>query len=229
MRFVLILAAFFVALASCAELPLPPPRTSFACLEPSSRPDAPPDEQDEFPFLSTQDREMTAVHEAGHALVAYRLFGPGAVLSATIAKPRVRGRVNLHECMMPMHIRTVDDTVRRIAVSLAGIVAEQEMFHVEPAIGAQDLDDAVNDAIELATQFGKGGIGLRTFKFGHPDATPAMRERLNAAIGEFVRRGEGMARAVIRRECKGVQRLATALLRRRGIGGKEVEAILDAK
>ena len=86
--------------------------------------------------LDGKSLEIIAYHEAGHAVVTY-LKNPNSITSISlIRRGGIKGFVNRHEseCI----VRTLQDKVNQIAISLGGLVAEEVFFQ-------QRTDGAVGD------------------------------------------------------------------------------------
>lgn len=104
--------------------------------------------------ISDKQKRITAYHETGHALAAYRLEHADSVHKITIVP---RGRALGYVMQLPEEERTslsYHDLLDMIAVALAGRAAE-EIFLEDITTGAQDdLQRATNLARRMVTQWG---------------------------------------------------------------------------
>lgn len=115
-------------------------------------------------ILSKKEKEITAYHEAGHALVAHLLPNTDKVRKVSII---ARGSAAGFTLKLPsedkkLHSRT--EFTEELAVLLAGRIAEKKIFG-EVTTGAQsDLREATKLAKRLITEYGMSDkLGLRTF------------------------------------------------------------------
>jgi len=114
-------------------------------------------------ILLPKEREITAYHEAGHALVAHILPHADPVHKISIIS---RGRAAGYTLKLPtedkkMHSKSefLDD----IAVFLAGHLVEQEIFGDVTTGASDDLRKATGLARDLVTTYGMSELGTRTF------------------------------------------------------------------
>jgi len=115
-------------------------------------------------ILSDKEKEITAYHEAGHAIVAHYLEHADPVHKISIIS---RGRAAGYTINLPNEDKKMHgyaDFIDEMAVLLGGRVAEQ-IFFAEVTTGASnDLERATAMARSLITQFGMNKkLGLRTF------------------------------------------------------------------
>ena len=115
-------------------------------------------------LISPKEKEITAYHEAGHALVARMLPNADPVHKISIV---ARGMSLGHVRQLPSedrHIWTRSQFETMLAVSMAGRVAELLIFK-EYSTGAQnDLENATSLARKMVTKYGMSEkLGPRTF------------------------------------------------------------------
>lgn len=115
-------------------------------------------------ILSNKEKEITAYHEAGHAIVAHYLEHADPVHKISIiSRGRAAGyTINLPSEDKKMH--SYADFIDEMAVLLGGRVAEQIFFDEVTTGASNDLERATSMARSLITQFGMNKkLGLRTF------------------------------------------------------------------
>ena len=115
-------------------------------------------------ILNEKEKEITAYHEAGHALVAHELPHTDPVSKISIV---ARGSAAGFSLQLPTEDRRLhsrSEFLEDLAVMLAGQVAERIVFN-EVTTGAQsDLRQATTLAKKLITEYGMSEeMGLRTF------------------------------------------------------------------
>ena len=116
--------------------------------------------------ISAREREITAYHEAGHALVGHFLPHADPIAKVTIIS---RGATGGHTRSLPeedRHMWSLNQFKDRMAEALGGRVAEETTFgEDEITTGAgNDLEMATNIARMMITRYGMSDkLGPRTF------------------------------------------------------------------
>ncbi|RWX36712.1 AAA family ATPase [Rhizobium leguminosarum] len=183
--------------------------------------------------LSEEIVRALAVHEAGHALVSIEI-GHGEVMEVKISQYRIEGKSGqlgyVRYGQIDARPKTRTEYLNAIAVCLAGIAAEMEVFgrFADGASGSEDAD--LNRATELATML-EGALGM-----GHTllvEGSQEQLERLRAYHPEFRRRVHDVLQNEFRRVKSIIQtRRATLdaiverLMGRRTLSGEEVAEIV---
>lgn len=189
-------------------------------------------------LLSPKEREITAYHEGGHALVAKMLPHADPVHKISIIS---RGRAAGYTLKLPledkkMHARAefIDD----LAVMLGGYVAEKEVFGDITTGASNDLQKATALARQLVTRYGMShGLGPRTF--GHQeemiflgreihesrDYSEKLAEKIDEEIMQFVNGAMETARGILQKERAHLDRIAKILLEKETIERDAFEAL----
>ncbi len=105
-------------------------------------------------ILSEKEKQITAYHEAGHALLAHELPHSDPVHKVSIIS---RGRAAGYTLKLPSedkHLRSKEEYLADITVSLGGYVAEKEIFGDITTGPSNDLKSATKMARDLVTRFG---------------------------------------------------------------------------
>ena len=114
--------------------------------------------------ISDREKEMTAYHEAGHALVAHVLPNADKPFKVTIV---ARGQTGGHTRYLPEEDRqmwTKHQFEDMLAAALGGRVAEEIVFNEVTTGAGNDLEQATNIAQSMVTQYGMSEkLGPRTF------------------------------------------------------------------
>ncbi len=115
-------------------------------------------------ILTEKEKEITAYHEAGHAVVAHFLPNTDPVHKISII---ARGRAGGYTLKLPTedrHLRRRSEFIEEIAVLLAGNVTEKIFFKDVTTGASSDLRRATEIARRLITDYGMSdALGLRTF------------------------------------------------------------------
>ena len=114
--------------------------------------------------ISDREKEMTAYHEAGHALVAHVLPNADKPFKVTIV---ARGQTGGHTRYLPEEDRqmwTKRQFEDMLAAALGGRVAEEVVFNEVTTGAGNDLEQATNIAQSMVTRYGMSEkLGPRTF------------------------------------------------------------------
>ncbi|MEH7306119.1 AAA family ATPase [Neobacillus drentensis] len=166
---------------------------------------------------SLQDYETkrrVAIHEAGHAIVA-SLTKPGSVRKATII-PRGEALGYVAPIPKELHLSTTSDLLERVAMVLAGGVAER--IHLgEHSIGVSGDVGQAKQIIEQMVDTGMLQDGF-TLTFKKQDKEEKMQELFEKALEK--------AENLINSHQYQYQQLVDALLKKETLEGSEIEEIV---
>ncbi len=104
--------------------------------------------------LSTKEKEVTAYHEAGHAIVAALLPNSDPVHKVSIIS---RGRAGGYTLKLPSqdkYIKSRSEFEAELAVLMGGFAAEQAMFHERTTGAVNDLKVASDLTRRMVMQYG---------------------------------------------------------------------------
>ena len=114
--------------------------------------------------ISDREKEMTAYHEAGHALVAHVLPNADKPFKVTII---ARGQSGGHTRYLPEEDRnlwTREQFKDMLAAAMGGRVAEELVFDEITTGAGSDIEQATNIARQMVTRYGMSEkLGPRTF------------------------------------------------------------------
>ncbi|HEX9079044.1 MAG TPA: ATP-dependent zinc metalloprotease FtsH [Desulfuromonadaceae bacterium] len=190
-------------------------------------------------FLSAEEKRVTAIHEAGHALVAKLLPGTDPIHKVTIIP---RGMALGVTQQLPEDDRyhyPRSYLEKRLAVAMGGRVAERLVFG-EVSTGAQnDLKQVTDLAEKMVCQWGMSEkLGAMTFSRGeeHPflgrklaeekTFSEAMAWRIDQEIAAFVRGAEQKAEELLAANLPKLELLAAALQEEETLDGARVDQII---
>ena len=165
--------------------------------------------------LHDQDtKRRVAIHEAGHAIIA-SLTKPGSVRKATII-PRGEALGYVAPIPKELHLSTTSDLLDRVAMILAGGVAERIMLG-EHSIGVSGDVQQAKQIIEQMVDTGMLEDGF-TLTFNKQDKEAKMQE--------LFKKGLAKAEQLIGTHQYQYQQLVEALLKKETLEGSEVEEIV---
>lgn len=114
--------------------------------------------------ISTREKEMTAYHEAGHALCGWLLPHADKVHKISIIS---RGNMGGHTTLLPEEDRslwTKNQFTDMMAVMMGGRVAEEQIFAEVTTGASNDIERATKVALEMVKRYGMSpNLGPRTF------------------------------------------------------------------
>ncbi len=115
-------------------------------------------------MISSREKEMTAYHEAGHALVAHLLPHADRVHKISIVS---RGNMGGHTSLLPdedRYLWTKNQFHDMLSVTMGGRVAEQLIFDEVTTGASNDLERATKVALSMIKRYGMSeALGPRTF------------------------------------------------------------------
>ena len=106
--------------------------------------------------LTEFEKKLVAYHEVGHAMVAYKQKNSEPVQKITIV-PHTQGALG-YTLLMPeedkTELRTRDELMAKITVSMGGRAAEEVVMHTMTNGASQDIQDATGVARNMVAMFG---------------------------------------------------------------------------
>lgn len=104
--------------------------------------------------ISQKEKEITAYHEGGHALVAASLKNADPVHKVSIVSRGMAGGYTLKLPLEDEHLRTRSQFISDLAVMLGGFVSEKIIFGDVSTGASNDLKEASALARNLVTRYG---------------------------------------------------------------------------
>ncbi len=192
-------------------------------------------------MLSDKEKKITAVHEAGHAVVASLLPNSDPVHKVSIIS---RGHAAGYTLKLPAedkHLHKKSEFVDDLAVLLAGHVAEKIYFGEVTTGASNDLKEATNLARRLITQFGMSeklvprifgekeelvflGRDLREQR----NYSEKVAEEIDAEIDLFIDRAVNTATDLINKNKQKIDKLVAVLLEKETIEKDDFEKLMKA-
>ena len=106
--------------------------------------------------LTEFEKKLVAYHEVGHAMVAYKQKNAEPVQKITIV-PHTQGSLG-YTLLMPeedkTNLRTKEELMAKIAVSMGGRAAEEVVLNTMTNGASQDIQEATNIARNMVAMFG---------------------------------------------------------------------------
>ena len=191
-------------------------------------------------ILSMKEKEITAYHEAGHAIVASVLPNSDPVHKISIIS---RGRAAGYTLKLPIEDRRLQsrrEFLDDIAVSMGGYVSEKMMFNDITTGASNDLQVATALARSMVTQYGmsdklgpvalESPIGRVMFGMGVSDRdySEKVAGEIDSEVNRFMTEGREKAMEVLITHKKAFEAIAKRLIETETIERDEFEALLVA-
>lgn len=189
-------------------------------------------------ILSPKEKEITAYHEAGHALVGHLLTHTNPIHKISIIARGMAGGVTWSLPQEDKHMISKSELEDNLAMSLGGRVAEKIMFN-EITTGAEsDLRKATKMARQMVTEYGMSeALGSRVFghkeelvflgrELGeHKDYSDQTAYKIDEEVGKIISEAMKKANDVITKHKERLQEIAKKLLKEEVIEGDAFEAL----
>ena len=190
-------------------------------------------------LMSPKEKELTAYHEAGHALVGSVLQHTDPVHKVSIIS---RGSAGGFTMSLPMEDRKLHSRktfIDEIAMTLGGYAAE-ELIYNDVTTGPQgDLQQVTLKARDMVVRYGMSErVGPRALeilsnkKASYEDLnkehSPALKQLVDEEVEKLVRTGLDTARKVVRDYKKVLEDIAKKLIEVENLEKAEFEQILIA-
>uniref|UniRef100_A0A8C5GMV5 ATP-dependent zinc metalloprotease YME1L1 n=1 Tax=Gouania willdenowi TaxID=441366 RepID=A0A8C5GMV5_GOUWI len=181
--------------------------------------------------IDKKNKQITAFHESGHAIVAYYTKDAMPINKATIMP---RGPSLGHVSMLPENDRWSETRAQLLAqmdVSMGGRVAEEIIFGQENITtgASSDFDSATKIAKMMVTRFGMcEKLGVMTYKdltAQSPETQAAVEHEVRVLLKDSYDR----ATALLKSHAKEHKNLAEALLMYETLDAKEIQLVLEGK
>ena len=191
--------------------------------------------------LSDEEREITAYHEAGHAILNHFLPESDPNYKCTII-PRGRALgVTIKLPQVERHNYGKKFLLSEIVVLLGGRVAEEIMFG-EQTTGAQnDFERSTSMARKMVMQWGMSQLGPLAFGkrdeqvflgkeiSHHQDYSESTAIEIDRAVKQIINECYDQARTVVETNLDGLKKLAAGLLEHETLVLSQIEEILGPR
>ena len=191
--------------------------------------------------LTEFEKKLVAYHEVGHAMVAYKQKNTEPVQKITIV-PHTQGALG-YTLLMPeedkTELRTRDELMAKIAVSMGGRAAEEVVMNTMTNGASQDIQEATQVARNMVAMFGMsdefgmmalasrrsqyldGGYGL--------DCAQDTAAAMDKAVKDILDKCYTDAVNIIRDNRADMDKVVAYLLEKETITGAEMVAIIEGR
>lgn len=190
-------------------------------------------------ILSKEEKEVTAYHEAGHAIIAHALPHADPVRKVSIVS---RGRAGGFTMKLPSeerYLKRKEDFLAELAVLLGGYTAEMVQYGKVTTGASNDLKEVSRLATKLITDYGMGDI-LPPRAYGQheemvflgrdfqhrPDYSEKTAQLIDEEVAAIVREAQNLARTTIEQHLETFKKITAALIERETLEQEEFEQIV---
>ena len=191
--------------------------------------------------LTEFEKKLVAYHEVGHAMVAYKQKNTEPVQKITIV-PHTQGSLG-YTLLMPeedkTELRTRDELMAKIMVSMGGRAAEEVVMNTMTNGASQDIQDATNVARNMVAMFGMsdqfGMMALASRRNQYLDGGYGMdcaqdtAARMDQAVKDILDQCYKQAVEVIKASREDMDKVVAYLLEKETITGAEMVAIIEGR
>ncbi len=190
--------------------------------------------------MTEEERELTAYHEGGHALVGFALPNADPVHKVTIIP---RGRAGGYTKSLPesdKDYRRKSELIDRLAVAMGGRVAEEIIFGDISTGAHNDIEQATALARSMVMEYGmseklgpmrygqgQGEVFLGRDYARHQDYSDEMASVIDDEVRKLIMSAQDEARTILTTHIDALHRLAKELLDRETLGPKEIAEVLS--
>ncbi|MCL2831530.1 MAG: ATP-dependent zinc metalloprotease FtsH [Treponema sp.] len=190
--------------------------------------------------VSDKERRMTAIHEAGHAILHYFLENADPLHKVTIVP---HGRALGMALSLPeedTYSRTRGWIQDRIVICYGGCIAEKAFYNETTTGIKNDIEQATDLARRMVCEWGMAD-DLGPVSYGqedepiflgkeiarHKDYSENTAQKIDTAIREILEAGRSKAEEIIKMQKSKLEKLADALLARETLADDEVRSLLE--
>ncbi len=191
--------------------------------------------------LTEFEKKLVAYHEVGHAMVAYKQKNTEPVQKITIV-PHTQGSLG-YTLLMPeedkTELRTKDELLAKITVSMGGRAAEEVVMDTMTNGASQDIQDATNVARNMVAMFGMseefGMMALASRRNQYLDGGYGMdcaqdtAAAMDKAVKVLLDQCYDKAVEVVRENREDMDKVVSYLLEKETITGAEMVAIIEGR
>ena len=191
--------------------------------------------------LTEFEKKLVAYHEVGHAMVAYKQKNSEPVQKITIV-PHTQGALG-YTLLMPeedkTELRTRDELMAKIAVSMGGRAAEEVVMNTMTNGASQDIQEATNIARNMVAMFGMsdefGMMALASRRNMYLDGGYGMdcaqetSARMDKAVKEILDKCYADAVEILKANREDMDKVVAYLMEKETITGAEMVAIIEGR
>lgn len=183
-------------------------------------------------ILSEKERRLTAVHEAGHAIVGVFLPSQSNVKEVSIVPRGSAGGYTLHERIEDKNYYQKTELKERLTSLLGGRAAEALVLGDISTGASNDLEVATDLALQMIARYGMdqdiGPISLAGFKSSNVQAFGnSTLQKVGSKVPEMLKNAETEATDLLKTHRALFDELVELLLEKEVVSGEELTKMLE--
>jgi cell division protease FtsH len=191
--------------------------------------------------MSQKEKEVTAYHESGHAIIGGLLEKADPVHKVTIIPRGMALGITWSLPEDDRHNRTKEELLAEITMALGGRIAEEIKFHDVTTGASNDFEKATELARRMVTQYGMSDLGPIQFGRGshqiflgrdlveERNYSEEVASKIDAEVRKIIESCYEKGRRILEDNWDKVERMVKSLLEYETVEGDEVRAILEGK
>ncbi len=190
---------------------------------------------------SAREREMTAYHEAGHAVVGHMLPGADPVHRVSIVSRGMALGYTMSRPDTDKYQQTESELKDQIAVMQGGRAAEEVVYHEKTGGASNDIERATRIARAMVTDFGMSRLGPISMSpmyessdwgraYGEPyKVSDQMQGKIDEEVKRLVDEGYKLSEKIVRENRDKLDKLVEKLLEVETVEQEEFDKIMGVK
>ncbi|MBI2888789.1 MAG: ATP-dependent zinc metalloprotease FtsH [Candidatus Liptonbacteria bacterium] len=188
--------------------------------------------------ISPREKEITAYHEAGHALAAASLKDADPVHKVSIISRGMAGGYTMKLPIEEQHLRTRRQFLTDLAMMMGGYVSEKLTFGDVSTGASNDLRQATELARRLVTKYGMSEMGPQTFGKAEElvflgreiamekDYSEKVAAQIDEEVRSFITGAYATAEKLLKTHKAALKAIATTLVEKETLEQEEFLAVL---
>jgi cell division protease FtsH len=189
--------------------------------------------------MTQKEKEVTAYHESGHALIGGLTEKSDPVHKVTIIPRGMAMGITWSLPENDRHSRTKDELLAQITMSLGGRIAEEIQFGDVTTGASNDFEKATQLARAMVTQYGMSDLGPIQYGRGNHQVflgrdlgeernySEEIASKIDGEVRRIIESCYDRGRQTLKDNWQKVERMVASLLEYETVEADEVRAILD--
>jgi cell division protease FtsH len=187
--------------------------------------------KDRLQAMTLEDKQQTAFHELGHAVVTLVLKGDPITKITILPRGRALGYVQTHTEADRWNM-TKEQMLKRITSAMAGRIAQEIFMNTIDTGASSDFQQANNMAKLMVTQFGMSKLGRIYLADSQTPVAmqvgPRLADAIDSEVQAIVQQCEEQARELLTKYESPIRALSGALIEKETLLGPDLLARWEA-
>ena len=187
--------------------------------------------------ISPREKEITAYHEGGHALVAASVKDADPVQKVSIVSRGFAGGYTMKLPIEEQHLKTRSQFLADLAMMMGGFAAENLIFGDVSTGASNDLKEASELARRLVTRYGMSELGPMTFgkseelmflgrEMSERNYSEKVASEIDEQIHSFLMHAYDTAQRILKANKLALKKIADTLVQKETLEHEEFYALL---